>query len=127
MAETESKGVDCSICSRPMEISTNAKGGTCAHCVQKMVAPPHYATKKTTTDEEPKAPKPEKIPVMVKKIIDGKEVMVKRGRGRPPKDPNAPKKVYVPTGRPQGWHKKAKFVDANGDIYHRGKLVKKGK
>ena len=30
------------------------------------------------------------------------------------------KKSYKPTGRPPGWHFMAEFVDADGNVFHRG-------
>jgi hypothetical protein len=30
------------------------------------------------------------------------------------------KKSYTPTGRPPGWHWMAEFVDADGNVFHRG-------
>ena len=30
-----------------------------------------------------------------------------------------------PNGRPQGWALKKEFIDSNGDVYNKGKLVKK--
>ena len=30
------------------------------------------------------------------------------------------KKSYRPTGRPAGWHWMAEFVDADGNVFHRG-------
>ena len=30
------------------------------------------------------------------------------------------KKSYRPTGRPPGWHWMAEFVDADGNVFHRG-------
>ena len=35
--------------------------------------------------------------------------------------PIEPPKQYVPTGRPPGWHWMAEFVDADGNVFHRGK------
>ena len=31
------------------------------------------------------------------------------------------KSVYKPTGRPQGWHWMAEFVDKDGNVFHKGK------
>ena len=31
------------------------------------------------------------------------------------------KKGYVPTGRPAGWHFMKEFVDADGNVFHKGK------
>ena len=35
--------------------------------------------------------------------------------------PQEPKSTYKPTGRPAGWHWMAEFVDADGNVFHRGK------
>ena len=35
--------------------------------------------------------------------------------------PEEPKSTYKPTGRPAGWHWMAEFVDADGNVFHRGK------
>ena len=35
--------------------------------------------------------------------------------------PQEPKSTYKPTGRPAGWHWMAEFVDADGNVFHKGK------
>jgi len=35
------------------------------------------------------------------------------------------KKSYQPTGRPAGWHFMAEFVDVDGNVFHKGKEMKK--
>ena len=35
------------------------------------------------------------------------------------------KKSYTPTGRPPGWHFMAEFVDKDGNVFHKGKEIKK--
>jgi len=35
------------------------------------------------------------------------------------------KKSYVPTGRPAGWHFMNEFVDADGNVFHKGKEMTK--
>ena len=35
--------------------------------------------------------------------------------------PEEPKSTYKPTGRPAGWHWMAEFVDADGNVFHKGK------
>jgi len=35
------------------------------------------------------------------------------------------KKSYSPTGRPPGWHFMVEFVDKDGNVFHKGKEVKK--
>ena len=35
------------------------------------------------------------------------------------------KKSYQPTGRPPGWHFMVEFVDKDGNVFHKGKEVKK--
>ena len=35
------------------------------------------------------------------------------------------KKSYRPTGRPPGWHFMSEFVDKDGNVFHKGKEVKK--
>ena len=35
------------------------------------------------------------------------------------------KKSYTPTGRPPGWHCMAEFVDTEGNVFHKGKEIKK--
>ena len=35
------------------------------------------------------------------------------------------KKSYKPTGRPPGWHFMAEFVDKDGNVFHKGKEMKK--
>ena len=35
------------------------------------------------------------------------------------------KKSYSPTGRPPGWHFMAEFVDKDGNVFHKGKEIKK--
>ena len=39
----------------------------------------------------------------------------------PPEEP----KGYVPTGRPMGWHFMKEFVDKDGNVFHKGKEIKK--
>ena len=39
----------------------------------------------------------------------------------PPKE----NKSYVSTGRPPGWHWMAEFVDKDGNVFHKGKEMKK--
>ena len=34
-------------------------------------------------------------------------------------------KGYVPTGRPMGWHFMKEFVDKDGNVFHKGKEIKK--
>ena len=34
-------------------------------------------------------------------------------------------KSYVPTGRPSGWHFMNEFVDADGNVFHKGKEMTK--
>ena len=34
-------------------------------------------------------------------------------------------KGYKPTGRPPGWHFMAEFVDKDGNVFHKGKEIKK--
>ena len=34
-------------------------------------------------------------------------------------------KSYVPTGRPPGWHFMNEFVDADGNVFHKGKEMTK--
>ena len=34
-------------------------------------------------------------------------------------------KGYKPTGRPPGWHFMAEFVDKDGNVFHKGKEMKK--
>ena len=34
-------------------------------------------------------------------------------------------RTYKPTGRPAGWHWMAEFVDKDGNVFHKGKEVKK--
>ena len=35
------------------------------------------------------------------------------------------KKSYRPTGRPAGWHWMSEFVDKDGNVFHKGKEMKK--
>ena len=35
------------------------------------------------------------------------------------------KKSYRPTGRPPGWHFMSEFVDKDGNVFHKGKEIKK--
>jgi hypothetical protein len=35
--------------------------------------------------------------------------------------PAEPKSAYKPTGRPAGWHFMNEFVDADGNVFHKGK------
>ena len=35
--------------------------------------------------------------------------------------PEEPKSAYKPTGRPAGWHFMNEFVDADGNVFHKGK------
>ena len=35
--------------------------------------------------------------------------------------PKEPKSTYKPTGRPSGWHFMNEFVDADGNVFHKGK------
>ena len=35
------------------------------------------------------------------------------------------KKSYTPTGRPPGWHFMNEFVDKDGNVFHKGKEMKK--
>ena len=35
--------------------------------------------------------------------------------------PSEPKSAYKPTGRPAGWHFMNEFVDADGNVFHKGK------
>jgi hypothetical protein len=35
------------------------------------------------------------------------------------------KKSYQPTGRPPGWHFMSEFVDKDGNVFHKGKEMKK--
>ena len=35
------------------------------------------------------------------------------------------KKSYTPTGRPPGWHFMSQFVDKDGNVFHKGKEIKK--
>ena len=35
------------------------------------------------------------------------------------------KKSYTPTGRPPGWHFMAEFVNKDGNVFHKGKEIKK--
>ena len=35
------------------------------------------------------------------------------------------KKSYTPTGRPPGWHFMSEFVDNDGNVFHKGKEIKK--
>ena len=35
------------------------------------------------------------------------------------------KKSYTPTGRPPGWHFMSEFVDKDGNVFHKGKEIKK--
>ena len=35
--------------------------------------------------------------------------------------PKEPKSAYKPTGRPAGWHFMNEFVDADGNVFHKGK------
>ena len=35
------------------------------------------------------------------------------------------KKSYTPTGRPPGWHFMSEFVDKDGNVFHKGKEMKK--
>ena len=35
------------------------------------------------------------------------------------------KKSYTPTGRPAGWHFMKEFVDKDGNVFHKGKEMKK--
>ena len=35
------------------------------------------------------------------------------------------KKSYQPTGRPPGWHFMVEFVDKDGNVFHKGKEIKK--
>ena len=35
------------------------------------------------------------------------------------------KKSYTPTGRPAGWHFMSEFVDKDGNVFHKGKEMKK--
>ena len=35
--------------------------------------------------------------------------------------PKEPKSTYKPTGRPAGWHFMNEFVDADGNVFHKGK------
>jgi hypothetical protein len=39
--------------------------------------------------------------------------------------PDPPKKKPVPTGRPLGWHFMKEFVDKDGNVFHKGKEVRK--
>ena len=35
--------------------------------------------------------------------------------------PESPKSTYKPTGRPAGWHFMNEFVDADGNVFYKGK------
>ena len=35
------------------------------------------------------------------------------------------KKSYTPTGRPPGWHFMSEFVDKDGNVFHKGREIKK--
>ena len=35
--------------------------------------------------------------------------------------PEEPKSAYKPTGRPAGWHFMNEYVDADGNVFHKGK------
>ena len=35
--------------------------------------------------------------------------------------PESPKSAYKPTGRPAGWHFMNEFVDADGNVFYKGK------
>ena len=39
--------------------------------------------------------------------------------------PDVPKPSYTPTGRPPGWHFMKEFVDKDGNVFHKGKEIKK--
>ena len=39
--------------------------------------------------------------------------------------PEETKTTYKPTGRPPGWHFMAEFVDKDGNVFHKGKEIKK--
>ena len=39
--------------------------------------------------------------------------------------PDTTVKTYKPTGRPPGWHFMSEFVDKDGNVFHKGKEMKK--
>ena len=39
--------------------------------------------------------------------------------------PEEPKSTYKPTGRPAGWHFMSEYVDKDGNVFHKGKEMKK--
>ena len=39
--------------------------------------------------------------------------------------PDTTVKTYKPTGRPPGWHFMVEFVDKDGNVFHKGKEIKK--
>lgn len=39
--------------------------------------------------------------------------------------PDQDKPTYQPTGRPPGWHFMKQFVDKDGNVFHKGKEMKK--
>ena len=39
--------------------------------------------------------------------------------------PEESKTTYKPTGRPPGWHFMSEFVDKDGNVFHKGKEMKK--
>ena len=39
--------------------------------------------------------------------------------------PEETKSTYKPTGRPAGWHWMSEFVDKDGNVFHKGKEMKK--
>ena len=41
------------------------------------------------------------------------------------KYPEEESKSYKPTGRPAGWHWMSEFVDKDGNVFHKGKEMKK--
>jgi len=41
------------------------------------------------------------------------------------KYPEEESKSYKPTGRPAGWHWMSEFVDKDGNVFHKGKEIKK--
>ena len=41
------------------------------------------------------------------------------------KYPEEESKSYKPTGRPAGWHWMSEYVDKDGNVFHKGKEVKK--
>ena len=61
----------------------------------------------------------------VKYVISDKALQSRMYKMFPEEFENNTKPAYKPTGRPAGWHWMAEFVDKDGNVFHKGKEMKK--